>query len=284
MQKISVSLLLLISINHASAQVGGSDASQLNCRIEPSMVVEVSSAVAGVISEVLVDKNSQVLKGAVLARLDSGLESATVELRRMQAELNSDIDAQRLALDFSQRTLERTINLYEKKVTSLTELDKVKTERAIAAQQLQQAQDRKRQADFEYRRALADLQRRTIISPISGVVVERYKEPGEHIDFDPVLKIAHLDPLKVEVYAPISLYGVIKQGMKASVTPELGAASKPYIADVILVDQVIDGPSNTFGIRLSIPNPENKLPSGLKCKVTFPGVSLNLLDPKRNGS
>jgi len=282
MQKIAT-LLLLIGIDHAYGQVSGSEANQLNCRIEPSMVVAVSSAVAGVISEVLVDKNSQVVKGAVLARLDSGLESATADLRQMQAELSSDVDAQRLALDFSQRTLERVSNLYEKKVASLTELDKVKTERAIAAQQLQQAQDRKRQADFEYKRALADLQRRTIISPISGVVVERYKQPGEHIDFDPVLKIAHLDPLKVEVYAPISLYGTIKQGMKATVTPELGGASKTYIAEVILVDQVIDGPSNTFGIRLSIPNPENKLPSGLKCKVVFPGVSLNLLDAKRSG-
>ncbi|MES2824244.1 MAG: efflux RND transporter periplasmic adaptor subunit [Pseudomonadota bacterium] len=283
MQKI-LTFLLLLTINPVYAQVNSKDTSQLNCRIEPSMVVEVSSAVEGVISEVLVDKNSQVIKGAVLARLDSGLESATADLRRMQAELNSDVDAQRLAFDYSQRTLERVKNLYEKKVASLTELDKVKTEHAIAAQQLQQAQDRKRQADFEYKRALADLQRRTIISPINGVVVERYKQPGEHIDFDPVLKIAHLDPLKVEVYAPVSLYGTIKQGMKATVIPELGAASKPYIAEVILVDQVIDGPSNTFGIRLSIPNPDNKLPSGLKCKVTFPGVSLNLLDAKNTGS
>jgi RND family efflux transporter MFP subunit len=279
MQKI-LTFLLLLTINPVYAQVNSKDTGQLNCRIEPSMVVEVSSAVEGVISEVLVDKNSQVIKGAVLARLDSGLESATADLRRMQAELNSDVDAQRLAFDYSQRTLERVKNLYEKKVASLTELDKVKTEHAIAAQQLQQAQDRKRQADFEYKRALADLQRRTIISPINGVVVERYKQPGEHIDFDPVLKIAHLDPLKVEVYAPVSLYGTIKQGMKATVIPELGSASKPYIAEVILVDQVIDGPSNTFGIRLSIPNPDNKLPSGLKCKVTFPGVSLNLLDAK----
>jgi RND family efflux transporter MFP subunit len=283
MQKI-IFILLLVGVNPAYAQTGGADSSQLNCRIEPSMVVEVSSPVAGVISDVFVDKNSQVTKGAVLARLSAGLESATADLRRMQAELNSDVDAQRLAFDFSQRTFDRVTNLYEKKVASSAELDKVKTERSIAAQQLQQAQDRKHQADLEYKRALADLERRTIVSPISGIVVERYKQPGEHIDFEPVLKIAHLDPLKVEVYAPISLYGQIKQGMKANVVPELGAASRTYIADVILVDQVIDGPSNTFGIRLSIPNPDNRLPSGLKCKVSFQGVSLNLLDSKRAGN
>lgn len=279
MIKLSLALLLIASATNALGQ--SANTNQLNCRIEPSTTVALSSPVVGVISEVLVDKNSKVEKGTVVARLESSVEAATAELRRVQAELHSDVDAQKLQLDFSQRNLERVLNLYEKKAASFTELDKAKTERAIAAQQLQQAQDRKRQADLEYKRAQADLQKRTIVSPISGIVIERFKQAGEHIDFEPVLKIAHLDPLKVEVFAPSSLYGSIKEGMKASVVPELGTTNKTYAADVILVDQVIDGPSNTFAIRLSILNPDNKIPSGLKCKVSFQGVSLNLLDAKR---
>jgi RND family efflux transporter MFP subunit len=279
MIKLYLALLLIASATNALAQ--SANTNQLNCRIEPSTTVALSSPVVGVISEVLVDKNSKVEKGTVVARLESSVEAATAELRRVQADLHSDVDAQKLQLDFSQRNLERVLNLYEKKAASFTELDKAKTERAIAAQQLQQAQDRKRQADLEYKRAQADLQKRTIVSPISGIVIERFKQAGEHIDFEPVLKIAHLDPLKVEVFAPSSLYGAIKEGMKASVVPELGTTNKTYAADVILVDQVIDGPSNTFAIRLSIPNPDNKIPSGLKCKVSFQGVSLNLLDAKR---
>lgn len=253
---------------------------ELNCRIEPSVVVDMSSAVEGVISEVLVDKNDLVKKGDVVARLEAGLETATVELRRVQAELDSDVQAQQLALDFSQRALDRVTGLYEKKAASFSELDKFKTEHAIARQQWQQAVDRKRQADLEYKRALADLQRRTLVSPIDGIVVERHKEPGEHIDFDPVLKLAQLDPLKVEVFAPASLYGKIREGMRANVTPELAGTDKVYSAEVVLVDQVIDGPSNTFGIRLSFANPNNRLPSGLKCRVSFEGVSMNLLDSK----
>lgn len=278
MPKSLIAFIPLLGASLAFAQTN--DPNQLNCRIEPSTVVALSSPIVGVISDVMVDKNSKVEKGMPVARLEASVETATAELRRVQAELNSDVDAQRLQLDFSQRNLDRVNNLYEKKAASLTELDKAKTERAIAAQQLQQAQDRKRQADLEYKRAQADLQKRTIVSPISGIVVERFKQPGEHIDFEPVLKIAHLDPLKVEVYAPSSLFGSIKEGMKANVVPDFGGNSKALSADVILVDQVIDGPSNTFGIRLSIPNPDNKIPSGLKCKVSFQGVSLNLLDAK----
>jgi RND family efflux transporter MFP subunit len=273
-------LLLLMSSVVFTAPVAAqtSEPAQLNCRIVPSVVVEMSSAVEGVISEVLVDKNDQVKKGEVVARLDAGLENATAELRRVQAELTSDVQAQQLAVEFSQRSLDRVKDLYEKKAASFSELDKLKTEHAIARQQLQQALDRKRQAELEHNRALADLNRRTLMSPIDGVVVERYKQPGEHIDFEPVLKLAQLDPLRVEVFAPASLYGKVQAGMMATVAPELGASTKNYNAKVILVDQVIDGPSNTFGIRLSFPNPDNRLPSGLKCRVTFEGITLNLLD------
>lgn len=270
-------LLSLALFGHeASAQ--NQEPAQLNCRIEPSTLVEMSSAVEGVISEVLVDKNDVVKKGDTVARLDAGLETATAELRRMQSELTSDVQAQQLAVEFSERALTRVKDLYERKAASFSELDKLKTEHAVAQQQLQQALDRKRQAGLEHKRALADLQRRTLVSPIDGVVIERMKEPGEHIDFEPVLKLAQLDPLRVDVFAPASLYGKVKVGMKASVIPELGAADRTYSAEVTLVDQVIDGPSNTFGIRLSFPNPNNRLPSGLKCRISFDGVTLNLAD------
>lgn len=274
----SFSLLLTICGSEALAQT--QEPAQLNCRIEPSVVVEMASPIEGVISEVLVDKNDVVKKGDVVARLDAGLETATAELRRVQAELTSDVQAQKLALEFSNRALVRVQDLYEKKAASFSELDKLKTEHAIAQQQLQQALDRKRQAELEHKRALADLQRRTLVSPIDGVVVDRLKEPGEHIDFDPVLKLAQLDPLRVDVFAPASLYGKVKAGMKASVIPDLGVGDRSYPAEVILVDQVIDGPSNTFGIRLAFPNPGNRLPSGLKCRVTFDNVTLNLLDAR----
>lgn len=275
---LSVSLLICLFSSEALGQT--QEPAQLNCRIEPSVTVEMSSPVEGVVSEVLVDKNDKVKKGDVLARLDAGLEAATVELRRVQSELTSDIQAQQLALDFSERALVRVKDLYDKKAASFSELDKHKTEHAIAQQELQQAVDRKRQAELEYQRALADLQRRTLVSPIDGIVVERMKEPGEHIDFEPVLKLAQLDPLRVEVFAPASLYGKVKPGIKANVIPELGSDTRSYTAEVTLVDQVIDAPSNTFGIRLSIDNPGNRLPSGLKCRVTFEGITLNLLEPQ----
>jgi membrane fusion protein (multidrug efflux system) len=38
---------------------------------------------------------------------------------------------------------------------------------------------------------------------------------------------------------------------------------------VTVVDKVVDAASGTFGVRLELPNPDLKLPAGLKCTVRF---------------
>ncbi len=244
----------------------------LNCRIEPHVVIDVSSAVEGLIDDMLVDKNQRVTKGQKLALLESDVEKVTVNLRRIQAEMEGDFNAKQLAYEYSLRKQERMKGLYEKKAVPFQQMDEAKTETAVAAQQLQQAKDRKLQAKLEYQRARESLKRRTITSPINGLVVDRFKDPGEHVEDEPLLQLAQLDPLRVEVFAPITMFGLIEPGMKGEIIPDLPNQQGIYKGEVVMVDQVIDAPSNTFGIRLAFPNPDYKLPSGLKCKVRFPNV------------
>ncbi len=276
MQKINRSTIILfvyLAIGGFSIHANAEPTVELNCRIEPFVRIDISSAAEGIVAAVQVDVNDNVKKGDVLATLESSLEAATVDLRKLQSELLSDIETQILANDFAQRNLDRVSDLYKKKAASFSQFDKVKTEKKLAEQQLQQARDRKLQAGLEYKRALADLGRKTIKSPIAGTVVALHKDPGEHIYFEPVLQLVQLDPLKVEVFAPAVLYGKIHEGMRAVVTPELVVEKKSYTAKVHKVDKIIDAPSGTFGVTLLIPNPKHILPSGLKCRVKFPQLS-----------
>jgi multidrug efflux pump subunit AcrA (membrane-fusion protein) len=83
-----------------------------------------------------------------------------------------------------------------------------------------------------------------------------------------VVKVATIDPLKVEVIVPASYFSLIKQGMSAMVKPD-GAEAEARSAKVIVVDKVIDAASNSFRVRLELPNPNLSLPPGLRCKVDF---------------
>jgi hypothetical protein len=70
----------------------------------------------------------------------------------------------------------------------------------------------------------------------------------------------------VEVVVPAQLFGTIGAGSWLNVLPELPNA-RPRPAKVVLVDALIDGPSNTFRARLELPNANYEVPAGLRCKV-----------------
>ena len=42
-----------------------------------------------------------------------------------------------------------------------------------------------------------------------------------------------------------------------------------YEARVVVIDPVIDAASSTFGVRLLLPNPDARIPAGLRCSVEW---------------
>lgn len=209
--------------------------------IYPSEVVKVSSQVPGILEEVVVERGDQVRKGQVLARLKSGQEKASLELVRANVE-------------FLKRKTERNVELARKKLISANENDELVTEFKKAELQLEEVQEK--------------LKLRTIQSTIDGVVTERLMAPGDYVGEAPILKLARLDPLKVEVIVPARRFGSTRRGMKAEVRPEMPVGGV-YVGKVTIVDKVIDAASSTFVVRVDISNHDLKVPSGLRCRVRF---------------
>ena len=242
----------------------------LDCLIEPFATVKLSSAVHGVLETVTVDRGDMVKKGQILATLESGAEKAAIEVLRARATLESAIKTSQARLELSTRSHARSDGMFQKSLISVEKMDEAETTRRLAELALHEATDNRRLAELELRRATAELARRTIYSPITGVVSERLLGPGEFSrDEQPVLKLAQLDPLRVEVFAPVALLGNISVGQRAEVTPQ-APLNGTYIARVTVVDRVIDAASGTFGVRLELPNRDYRLPAGLKCKLRFP--------------
>ncbi len=252
--------LALSAMSHAAQPLG--------CLIEPHQVVELGSQVIGVIEKVHVDRGSVIHKGQVLATLKADVEKAAAGVARSRSQAQADVEAALANRDYNRQRLSRAQNLVGKNFISPQALDQTRTEADVAEQRLAQAREQKRIWDYEYEMARAQLSLRNLVSPLSGVVVDRYLSPGERVEDRPVLRIAAMDPLRVEVFMPAANYRQVKTGMSATVYPELPDAGE-RTATVTLVDQFIDPASNTFRVRLELPNPNNELPSGLRCKVAI---------------
>ena len=258
----------LIFLGLSGALCGTARADALACLIQPYQEAEIGSQVIGVLDKVLVERGDFVTKGQPVALLNSDVERAHLAAAKVRADASADLKAAASNREFTRKKKLRTEDLYKKNFVSQQASDQASTEDQVADMKLRQAQEQQRVAQQEYSLAQAQLAQRTIRSPLNGVVVERYLTDGERIEEKPVIKVATIDPLRVEVIVPAAYFSKIKTGMTATVKPEVSEA-EPRGAKVIVVDRVIDAASNSFRVRLELPNPKYQLPPGLRCKVDF---------------
>ncbi len=230
-------LFLLLFSLPAFAQEG------TTCVVEPHLLTEIGSPVDGVIERVFVERGDLVRAGQVVAKLRSGVEEAEVAVREAKVELGK-------------RKNDRNEEMLKQKLISEQEKDEMETEYRVNMAELKREQE--------------NLKLRTIVSPLTGVVVERYLSAGELIraDKSKIVKLAQIDPLNVEVVAPLTLFGKVSRGGAAEINLE------PLVkggrqARVVVVDRVVDAASGTFGIRLELANPGYNIPAGIRCRARF---------------
>ena len=245
-------------------------ADEYDCIAGARQMVDIRSPVEGLIDKVAVDRGDPVRKGQVVVSMESGPEQAALAIARAKAAQKGPVEAAQARVDFARSKEKRQEELYQQKFVSSSALDEARTERKLAESELHVAVENQQLSELEVTRAQELLRLRTIRSPIDGVVVQRYLKSGEFATSnmkDPVLRLAEVDPLNVEVVLPASLYGKIKRGDRADVTPE--TPNKAFPARVSVVDRVVDAASGTFGVRLELRNPDNIIPAGAKCRARF---------------
>jgi RND family efflux transporter MFP subunit len=246
----------------------GLEAHSFDCMVMPNDVVEIGSAIIGLIEEIPVERGDHVEAGQVVARLESSVEQAAVRVAEARARRRGELESGKLNRALGEKRRKRAVNLYRRESLSLDTREEVETEASLAALELVQARENLRIASLQRDQAVAILERHTIRSPISGFVTERLMAPGEVIDEETMLRIAQIDPLRVEVILPAQLFGRVRPGDRAEIVPE-PPHDQARNAEVKIVDPLIDGPSGTFGARLLLPNPDHDLPAGLRCRVRF---------------
>jgi RND family efflux transporter MFP subunit len=263
----------LCALAASSAKAQTAAVPELDCVIEPQQVVKLATPVVGVLARVDVDRGDVVQKGQVLGKMEDGLEQATLKLARARAGNDFAIKAAQARLDYLRRKNDRAGQLVAKNIVAQATADEADSDANVAEQNLKEAELNQQIARLEVGQAEEQIKQRTLVSPIDGVVTERHLVPGEYrSEQSPVLTLAQIDPLRVEVYVPTSQYGRIAIGSSADVRPQQPIGGS-FAATVAVVDQVLDAASGTFGVRLALPNPSGRLPAGIRCKVQFQAVA-----------
>ncbi len=176
--------------------------------IQPITQVDIGSEASGVVREVLVDENSLVKSGDVLATLD------TTRLLAQRARIAAQLQSAEARLSEANATLSER-RLTENRQKSL------RAKGLSTGQDMDAAEAASLRADASLVAAKADISKTSVLSPINGVVLKRSIEPGQTVAASlqaPVLFQIAQDLKRIQLEAAVDEadMGSVKVGQSAT--------------------------------------------------------------------
>lgn len=150
--------------------------------INPISTVNIGTQVSGTISEILVDYNTKVTKGQLLAQIDPALFEATVAQKKAALDIaKAQVNVVKNDIVYYQKHLTRIKKLNRSKYSADSELESAQRDydNAVVQKALREAEVQQAQAALD--QAEIDLKYTKIVSPVDGIVVSKEVEVGQTV-------------------------------------------------------------------------------------------------------
>ncbi|CAK00635.1 efflux RND transporter periplasmic adaptor subunit [Bartonella tribocorum] len=216
--------------------------------------VDLTPLSSGVIDKLFVSAGTKVQVGDVIAKLDSKKE----EIAAAKAKVQRDNNALTLSRILKLRASNTATEVQE--ITARLELDN---------------------ANLVLRNAELDLDRRTILAPIPGVVGILPVDAGNNVTLNTIIgRIENRERILVDIWAPERYVSRIHKGDEVTATLT-AQPDKSFVGHIYAIDNVVDPESRTLHAQVEINNEKDTLMSGMSFSVAlqFHGGSFPVVNP-----
>jgi len=238
--------------------------------------VLVGTQVSGTIKNIHADFNSPVKKGELIAEIDpAAFEAQAEQARANLLTARANLEKSVVALTDTERTMNRSKELFSKDFVARSELDTAETNYATAKAQVSASKAQVAQAEAALKAAETNLRYTRILSPVDGVVVSRSVDVGQTVAASfqtPTLFTIAQDLTKMQINTNVDEadIGRIKNSQDVEFTvdayPETlfkGSVFQIRIAPIIVQNVV------TYDVVIRVDNPELKLKPGMTANVSI---------------
>jgi HlyD family secretion protein len=244
----------------------------------------VGPRMAGRVEKILAQEGDRLHEGQLIAQLEASELLARKDLATAQIDTAiHDADAQAAQLEFLRADAARQADLLKRKVVSPNDAERAESaakaqQRSVEAAQQRIAQARAQLADIE-----AQLKEMQVVAPMDSVLEVLSVKVGDVLP--PNGEVATLllpQHLWVRVYVPEPWLGLIKLGDQVRVRVD-SFPGKDFPGTVEQVNRqaeftprnvqtVEDRIRQVFGVKVRLPNDDDRLRAGMAADVYFPNV------------
>jgi len=238
--------------------------------------VSVGTQVSGTIKRLLVDYNSPVKKGQLLAQIDPSTVQAQVDQARANLwSAKANMEKAAVATIDARRTFQRNKELFAQNFIAKSDLDTAETnaQSAEAEQKVTQAQVGQAQASLTI--AETNLQYTNILSPVDGTVISRSVDVGQTVaasfQTPTLFSIAQdLTKMQIDTNVDEADIGKVQVGQDVSFTVD-AYPDTIFIGKVAVVRNAPITVSNvvTYDVVIQVNNSQLKLKPGMTANVSI---------------
>jgi cobalt-zinc-cadmium efflux system membrane fusion protein len=223
-------------------------------------IARVPARVVGIVAEMRKRLGEEVVKGEVVAVLDSR-EVADAKSEYLTASVKAELE--KTNFDRQQALWEKRISaesafLNAKAVYSEAQLRVDLARQKLSALGLNAAEVASAAKRDETTPNTSTLRRYELRSPLSGRVVERKVDLGTDVggqgDPDDLYTVADLSTVWIELAVPTTELAKVKEGARVLVTPSQGDADKQAEGKVIFVSPILNPDTRSARVIVGLPN------------------------------
>ena len=238
--------------------------------LQPTRQVRIGSQVSGTVKSLLVDYNSVVKAGQVIAEVDPAPFEMQVAVQKANiARQETDIERQKVQLANAQTNHSRAQQSYDKGLVSLQALEAAAMQVKALASQIAAAQKMLVQAQAQLTQAELNVSYCTIKSPIDGVVTARFTDVGNalqaSVNTPTLFLIAHdLSKLRLQAGVDEADIGRLRPGLPVtfSVDAYRGEPFRGQVEAVRIGAQVQESVV-TYPVWIEVDNADLRLRPGM---------------------
>lgn len=237
---------------------------------EPIRKIELAPAESGVIDAIDVREGDAVRKGQQLALLDCDVLYVTLDMAKASVQSHGRLDSAKAERDLRALRLERLATLKTRGNATQEEVDRARTDWQVAEANLLSMIEQHKLDEFEYKKTQAMIERRTLRSPIDGVVTRIFKEEHEYVAANApvVMSVVQLDVLRVvfSVPTPLALEMKVGQTVPLALSDPEGHA----LGRIEAIAPITEAESGTVRVKVLIDNAGGQARAGVRSTLELP--------------
>jgi HlyD family secretion protein len=240
------------------------------------VTVQVGAQVSGRLLEILVDFNSSVKKGQVIARLDPALfQAALASARANTYQATGQLNQNKATLAKDKKLAERAKDLHAQGLMSQQDFDNAQAAIEVDSAAVEAQRGQVEQARAQEHQAEINLAYCTIISPIDGTVISRNVDVGQTVAASlqaPTLFTIAEDLHKMQVDTNVTEgdVGKLRDGMRATFVVDAYANDR-FLGVIQQIRNAATTVQNvvTYDAVIEVENTDLKLRPGMTANATI---------------